>query len=367
MGRHARGWTLRRRVAGGVYCVRFSHGGRVIERSTGTRDRVEAEKAAARIYAATVQASPVRRPTRGAGGAIEDLVGKWISSLSATHAPSTLTTWEGYAAAQWIQRWVVASDITREAVEAYRDARLRLTLAQTVRKELTALRSFLRWLEVPVEVPGIPKRVTGTPFAVNRRKTAPELSPEQTEALISKLPAWSTSRKVKRFPIRARFLVGYETSLRPSLLDRLKAPRHYRNGSATLLISPDVDKSRFGREVPLSRRARKALDEVCPEDHDGLIFGKHDYRPHLEAAAAKALPPDVAERFAGAHLRSARITHLLEKTGNLPGVQYLAGHRLASTTALYTKPSLRAAMAVLGLGRPKNRKKAVRRRRARKA
>jgi site-specific recombinase XerC len=354
MGRHARGWTIRRRVAGGVYCVRFTHAGRVVERSTGTRDRVEAEKAAARIYAATLQSSPIRRPTRGAGGALEDLVGKWISSLSATHAATTLKTWEGYAAAQWIERWVVASDLTREAVEAYRDARLRATLATTVRKELTALRSFLLWLEVPVEVPGIPKRVTGTAYASPRRKSAPELSPEQTEKLIAALPAWSTSKKVGRFPIKARFLVGYETSLRPSSLDRLEAPKHYRNGSATLLISPDVDKARYARELPLSKRARRALDEVCPKGHEGAIFGKHDYRPHLEAAATKALPPDVAERFAGTHLRSARITHLLEKTGNLPGVQYLAGHRLASTTALYTKPSLRAAMAVLGLGRPKN-------------
>lgn len=352
MARHARGWTVRRRVAGGVYYVRFSHGGRLVERSTGTRDRGEAEKAAARIYAATIQTAPARRATRGAGGPLEELIGKWISSLSSTHDPGTLKTWEGYSAAHWISRWVTSTDLTTESVELYRDARLRVVLATTVRKELTALRSFLRWLQVPVVAPSIPERTTGTAHTVRRRKTAPELSPDEVAALVEALPTWSTSRKVKLFPIQARFVVGYETTLRPSTLDKLEAPTHYRKGASTLTLTSTADKARFGRELPLSDKARAALDSVCPKE--GLIFGKHDYREHIKEAAEATLPADVADRFAGTHLRSARITHLLEETGNLPGVQYLAGHRLASTTALYTKPSLRAARAALGLGAPKN-------------
>jgi site-specific recombinase XerC len=351
MGRHSGGWELRQRTPGGVWYVRFTLAGRTRELSTGTRDYEQARKAAARIYAHHVQQAPVRRATRGAGGPVEELVGEWIASLDSTHDAGTLKTWELYAGAHWVPRWLTVTDITAEALTAYRDARLKAVRATTVRKELSAMRSFLRFLDSPVTVPSVGLRVTGTAFATRRRTTAPELSPEQVEALLAALPDWSTSRKVERFPIRARFVVAYETSLRPSTLDRLEAPKHYRRESTTLLITPDIDKARQGRELPLSQRARDALDAVCPKE--GAIFGKHDYREHLKVAAEKVLPADVAARFAGTHLRSARITHLLEQSGNLPGVQYLAGHLLASTTAIYTRPSLRAARAVLGLGAPK--------------
>lgn len=247
-------------------------------------------------------------------------------------------------------RWLGLHEITAETVEAYRDDRLQLVKAETVRKELSALRIFLRWAEVPVLVPSIGKRTVGTTFAVRRRGTAPQVSPEQIEKFLAALPAWSTSRKVARFPIRARFVVAYETTLRSEALDLLSAPMHYRKGASTLLVTPDIDKARFGRELPLTLKARRALDSVCPEE--GPIFGKHDYRDHVTAAARTAFPAEVAARFSAPHLRSARITHLLEKSGNVPGTQYMAGHKTLAATSVYAKPSLRAAFAALGM--PKN-------------
>lgn len=357
MGRHAKGWTLRRRATSGVYLVRFSWGGRVVERSTGCRDRGEAEQAAARIYAQWIQRAPAKLARRAAGS-LGEAVARWIVSIDATHDAGTLATWELYARAHWLTRWSGLHELTRETIEQYRDERLAAVLATTVRKELSALRIFLRWAEVDIPVPSIGKRTVGTRHTEPRRSTAPQLSPEQVAEILDALPEWSESRKVARFPIRARFVVAYETSLRPSTLDRLEVPRHYRKGAASLVITPDVDKARQGREVPLSARARSALSAVCPDA--GLIFGRHDYREHLDAAARSVLPADVADRFCGAHFRSARITHLLEQTGNLPGVQHLAGHKLAATTSLYAKPSLRAAMDVIaaadaGMGMPKNR------------
>lgn len=102
--------------------------------------------------------------------------------------------------------------------------------------------------------------------------------------------------------------------------------------------------------MPLSARAREALDAVCPDE--GLIFGWQDYRSHLKAAAVQVLKGERAKRFAGSHLRSARITHLAEESPNLPGIQFLVGHKLLSTTSRYAKPSLRAALVVLNLGSP---------------
>lgn len=341
---HARGWTLRRRTAGGVYLVRFSHGGAVIERSTGTSDRGAAEKEGARIYAHHIAREPARR-TRARSGSLEEVVAQWLVSIESTHDSGTHDTWELYARTHWLSRWMGVHELTRETIERYRDERLRLVMATTVRKELSALRVFLRWLELEIPVPSIGKRTVGKAHSEPRRKTAPQLSREQTDAVVALLPDWSTSKKVARFPIRARFVVAYETSLRPSTLDRLVVPTHYRRGSSTLLVTPDIDKVRYGRELPLSKAARAALDSVCPDE--GLIFGKHDYRDHLNEAATTVLPADVAERFCGAHLRSARITHALEQTGNLPGVQFLAGHKMVASTSVYAKPSMRAAFDVI--------------------
>jgi integrase len=193
----------------------------------------------------------------------------------------------------------------------------------------------------------------------------------QVEAFIRALPEWSVppdkrkrmtarakSQKARqRLPIRARFRVQFETGLRPSTIDALSIPEHYTKGASLLHITPEIDKVRNAREVPLTPAARKALDAVIatlPKGADGSpykgpIFGHHDYRKHVRKAAAKALPAAAATVFTGAHLRSARITAWLEATGNLPGVQHLVGHQDTRSTNRYLRPSFRAASAVLGL------------------
>ncbi len=157
------------------------------------------------------------------------------------------------------------------------------------------------------------------------------------------LPQWSASKRTTPFPIQARFVVAYETALRPSTLSDLRVPEHYSRGSATLTLTDELDKARFGRDLPLSPEARRALDAVCPES--GPIFGKHDYRDALGKAAATILPPAKAEKFCAYDLRHARLTQLAEH--NVNGAAYLAGHRRVSTTALYVKPNRRAAERVL--------------------
>lgn len=347
MSRVAEGWRLRLPKGRTIYVVRFTHNGRTVDRSTGKKDPREAASAAAAKYAEFVQREPERpRVARGSDSAsLEELVAAWLEQDS-TIDEDTVGTWTVYGR-HWTDRWSLLGEVTDASSERYRNERLREVLATTVRKELSALRHFLRWaasqghLRRKVEVPGVPSKATGTRFAVRRREAAPELTPKQVRAMIAALPAWSTSRKVEPFPIQARFLVAYETSLRPGALDRLSVPEHYTKGSKALRLTADIDKVRWGRDVPLSPKAQRALAAVCPEK--GLIFGKHDYREHIEAAATKALPVALAKKVCGAHLRSAAITHILEKTGNLAGVQFIAGHRQARTTGTYVRASYRAA------------------------
>jgi site-specific recombinase XerC len=347
MGRYSQGWKIRLPPGRKIWVVYFVHNGRRVDRSTRCEGEREASQAAARIYAEFVQREPPKRRIvrRGVALPLSELVEQWLST-DATIDEDTVDTWTVYGG-HWASCWATLVDVTEVTALEYRNARLRVVMASTVRKELSALRRFLRWCKMHghvgrvVDVAGVPEASTGKRFSKRRRSAAPELTPDQIKAIIARLPAWSASKKVERFPIQARFIVAYETSLRPGTLDGLSVPEHYHKGADRLTLTDDIDKSRWGRELPLSPKARKALDSVCPAA--GLIFGKHDYRERLDEAARMVLPVAVADRFCGAHFRSASITHTLESTSNLAGAQYMAGHKQPKTTAGYVKPSFRAA------------------------
>jgi integrase len=376
MGRPSSGWKLRpSRGQGRTRTVRFWVDGVEHERSTGTSDPIEAAKEAARIYADAVQRGRQKRKRVGSGlgPPLEELLATWLVTLASTHAAGTCDTWEMYAFSHWVPHFGATHHVNDLSCAEYMRARLLVVQAETVRRELTALRSFVAWghdeagvFPEKIKVPTVPRRSLGTKYEKRRRAPAIALSPEEAESIIAALPEWSESKKVEPFPIRARFLIGYETSLRPTTLDRLLLDVHYRRGARMITLGQELDKNRWGREVPLSSRAREALDRVCSrleamrgEKESALgpgekmapmpIFGEHDYRERIEEAAKAVLGEDDprAAIFTGAHLRSARITHWLEETGNLPGTQYLAGHKLTTTTARYVKPSLRAALDVV--------------------
>jgi hypothetical protein len=96
-----------------------------------------------------------------------------------------------------------------------------------------------------------PRRgAVGTSY--HRRGRAEEFSREEIEAVIAALPEFSCSKRVARFPVRARFIVAMETGLRPSTLDKLEAPRDYAAGSTVLRVRDDADKNHFGHDLPLT-------------------------------------------------------------------------------------------------------------------
>lgn len=355
-----RGWTIRQESPQHVAYVRFTVGGRELERSTGTKDPLVADVEAAKIVArerAGEYAASRKRTRRGATGRdLAPLVAEWLVWLEATHARTTIRTWSDYSRSHFLPFFGSTSALTNAGCLAYQRARLGKVEGTTVRKEQTALRSLLAYLlevgAIPeaVEVPRLPKRATGTTHPVRRRRTAPPLSRAETLAVIRKLPEWSSSRKVDRFPIRARFVIGYETGLRPSTLDRLSVPEHYRAGSAVFRLDRETVKERWARDVPLTRRARRILDyllRALGPDYAGALFGWHNYREHIAAAAGKALAPETAERFCAAHLRSAMLTHRLADGAPMPAVQWLVGHTMISTTARYVKPAFEMAAALV--------------------
>lgn len=157
----------------------------------------------------------------------------------------------------------------------------------------------------------------------------------------------------RREPVRvvlgedAYYVLAWETALRPATLDALEAPGDYQPGAAYLRIRNEVDKARFGRELPLSAEARVVLDAVCPAS--GPIFGKHQSRARhfAEAVAASGVGEGKPGNVTPYDLRHARLTDLTGDGAELTGVSYLAGHKHLSTTSMYLKGSLKAAERAL--------------------
>jgi hypothetical protein len=185
-------------------------------------------------------------------------------------------------------------------VEDYKAARLRAVTRETLKKELPVLRRFAKWAVQRGHLPALPeiatpsRHVVGTRVESSRKRTFLIFNAAEIAAVLAKLPDVAQgTRAPQPFSVRARFTVAWETALRPQTIDQLRAPDDYRRGSATLLIRDEADKNRFGRELPLSDAARAALDSVCPDV--GLLFGPHDYR-HLLRAAARAAGIDESKR-----------------------------------------------------------------------
>jgi integrase len=190
-------------------------------------------------------------------------------------------------------------------------------------------------------------RVLGHSDESARKSAFLVFTAKEIAAIIAKLPEFATvNSSGERFPVRTRFVVAWESSLRPATLAKLSVPENYRPGATALTITDEMDKNRFRRELPLSEAARKALDSICPGK--GLIFGAHDFRTPLRAAARAAGIDDYrADRISDYDFRHSRLTHLGQVTSNLSGIMYLAGHRQPSTTAKYMRPQRAAAEEVL--------------------
>lgn len=356
MGRPRQGWKLRWPTSGGPATVRFTHDGRQHELGTGEVDEARAARRAAELYAGVVggivEVKRHRARATLVSRTLQQVGASWLTEVDgAMLDPETAKTYAIYLSAHLGPWFGTLEGVTTARASEYVARRLRQVKGSTVRKELSCLRGLLAWAVerrlVPSApaLPSVPKRAAGTAHAGGRRTKTP-LSPAEVQRVIAALPLRS---KIGGWPVRDRYTVAYETQLRPATLDELSVPEHYTKGARYLRIRATDDKGRYERLVPLTKAAREALDRVCPKA--GPIFGRHRCRHLIKAAARAALPRDKAKTFFQYELRAAGITHALERTGNLPGVQYLAGHKHASTTARYVRETLRAAEAVVFRGR----------------
>lgn len=349
MGRHAQGWSLVWR--NGYGHVRFTFEGTRHYISTGERDPARAREAAARIYAEVI--SGRRRKVGAAVRAIqplETLFAEWLATLEGVLDPETVKTYRNtYVPTHFVPFFKTFDAIDDGTLESYAKSRVRQVLRKTMQKEMGALRGFLRWCKyegfidaIPAK-PELPLTVKGVRKAAPR-KHPPKLSEAATRKAILRLPMMSarvSKADRRRFVVRPRFVVAYETGLRPATLDALRVPEHWAPGECEIRIEDAIDKVRYGRTIGITKRAAEALEWTVRElgIASGLIFGKHDYRTYTDAAGFHAYA-----------LRHSRVTHLKTRGASTPGVMELVGHTQATTTDDYTHGSREAADAALQVG-----------------
>jgi site-specific recombinase XerD len=355
MGRPAQGWKLYRKPGRRVYNVKFTFAGRAYELSTKHEDEALAKRKAAELYAAVVSGTHGGGRTKGSSSRpLSTVTSAWVDSLVVELDVETIDSYVRYCDVHFEPFFKTVEAITNAKVGDYVRDRLKKVLAVTVKKELGALLKLAEFAGVNVMRPTIGKKTVGTRHAKGKRYRV-ALSPDEVTALLAALPErktrWARSAGASKqrtegqpdagWPVRARYVVAYETTLRPETLDCLSVPEHYTKGATHLSIADEIDKARFGRELPLTATARAALDAIAPEK--GLIFGRFTNRKLLrKAAAAAGIDAVRASRITVYDIRRARLTHLAD-AGKLTAAQWLAGHKRISTTAIYAQGSLRAA------------------------
>lgn len=333
--------------------------------------RRTAEEAGARKYAELVTGRVTAPHDRVRSAlTLEEMIAMHLDVLENPVNRKSVATKRGYGRAlvAWAsdaERWAEDARtplerlVADEGPERYMRVRLSQVLRDSVKKEVCYLFELLAWAELEHHIasqpprPTIPKNEPGVRSGPQRSGPV-HIEPSEARAVIEALPEWSTGRMPRgvpsktprdRFRVRAPFEIAWELAQRPATIARLSVPEHYVRGARHLTITEHADKARFARRIPLTARARAVLEAVAPEH--GLIFGEHDYRDYLRAAALKALPPEKRAHFAAYDFRHGRALHLLEETSNLPGVSRILGHKQMTTTNAYLRSQERHAEAVI--------------------
>ncbi len=281
----------------------------------------------------------------------------WLSELEKTHDKDTVETYTTYAR-RYVQFFGSALvGVTPARMGDFQRDRLTKVAKASVKKERSAMNTFLTWcLEQGILAeenvprwPYLPKRATGTRTG-KVRESVVDVTAEQARAFVMALPISSLrTSKGRRFPVRARFVFMAETGLRPGTIDALEMPKHWKPGDAELLITPDIDKARYGRRLPLTDRARAALEAAVALTGltEGPVFGEHDYRTVVELARVVAGLPD---NFVPYDLRH-HFTGFMADTSEARATMHLAGHTKLTTTDRYVRGQedrARKALSALG-------------------
>jgi integrase len=345
MARKSEGWSLHRDKRHGYWYVRFRFGDKRPNLTTGEKDRGEALKKAPGIYEKWIAGHRTGRRTRSQDS-LTKLWATWIDDREGLIDEDTANEQERYASATVIPFFKTLDGITEASAIRYGKARLAKVTRSTVLKELSAVRVFMEWCKTHGHIEAMPA-IQDPPTTATGKSASPKIRVDLTEAMAEAFIEALPERTVRgKLPAQAAARFMWETSLRYETMATIMAPGDYRRGDESLYIRAECDKARYERRVPLTARAREALDFVCPDV--GLIFGPMDLRAAFKKAAlASGIPEHLAGHVSHHDLRHARITFWANTTSDLTGIAFLAGHKSVTTTAKYVHSREDAARRVL--------------------
>ncbi|MBI3472304.1 MAG: tyrosine-type recombinase/integrase [Candidatus Solibacter usitatus] len=227
--------------------------------------------------------------------------------------------------------------------------------ALSIRRKLSALRAFFRFLVREGRLPANPARLVRMPKAP---KTLPVvMTAEQTNALVDQVAANKLERP---YPLRdlAIFELLYGCGVRIGELVGIDLEDLDR-GERWIRVR---GKGRKERQVPYGSKAAEALERYLPErtaqPGEAALFVNHR-GGRLSDRGARGIVKLYAVCLAGdpsVHphsFRHAYATHLLADGADLRSIQELLGHARLSTTQKYTQVSLADLMAVYDKAHPK--------------
>lgn len=348
MGRSPEGWKLHDKR--GYFYVHFTWHGHLYRLALRTKDRRQAQEAAARAYSDVVEGR--LRPVRSKPGELRDLaelLDDWLESKRTSIDVDFFPTLEQYARL-YVHRFRSLDRITKASTSTFGLVRLGEVLRTTVLRELAYLRQFLAWCVLhgatatAPEIPKLPPKARGTRSGPQRAK-AVHISEAEAMAILAELPETSKTIDGRKWPLRARFAFMWETSLRPETLSRLTVPDNWRPGMSHVVLQDEDDKARWGRPVDLTPAAVAILTRVAPKA--GVIFGRHEFSKAIKRAAAAVLGVVRGKDFAPYDFRHGRAMERLDAGAPMRGVSYMLGHKRVSTTDKYLAPDRRAGAAAL--------------------
>jgi integrase len=206
----------------------------------------------------------------------------------------------------------------------------------TVHREQVSIRRFLKWARAAGHIRELPafESVDQT-----SDYTAPDILPEEVEALLEALPDRHTHKR--RMPVREYFTVLWAQALRSDAEAGTLRWCDVNLRRKELTVRAIVAKNGRPRTLKMDPETYAVLSEMHrelrkqgPILETSLIFGRHNHMAALKSAARRLGLPAMTRHL----LRHARLTEL----GNSPGtalaaLQYFAGHLHTQTTDRYIK------------------------------
>jgi len=306
---------------------------------------------------------------RGSSGALA-LLDRWLISLSGTRnaSPKTVEAYRrdvsgflGFLAQHWggpAGRNALGEVTTRDMRAWMAHERARDLSARSLARQLSAVKSFYRWLDQAEGINAAAVTATRAPKVPDRLpRPVPEAAAAQMLSLSDAMAEepWIGARDT------AVLTLLYGCGLRIS--EALGLTGRALPMGETLVIDGKGGKQRIVPVLPVAIAAVKGYLRLCPYPvlPDEPIFRGHRGGPLNPRQIQKAVQtlrqvmglPETATPHA---LRHAFATHLLERGADLRAIQELLGHASLSTTQAYTAVTERSLRRTYDAAHPRARR-----------